>query len=146
MIRRVVFDTSTVVSALIFENGRLAWLRGHWQESSCLPLLCRETAAELTRVLAYPKFRLGTEDRQELLGEYLPYCETVELAAACPVKCRDAKDQPFLDLAQSGEAHVLVSGDQDLLALIGQTSFEIESPDIYRRSFGSSGSAGFVDF
>jgi uncharacterized protein len=47
--------------------------------------------------------------------------------------CRDAKDQPFLDLAQSGGADLLVSGDQDLLQLAGQTTFFIESPEAYRR-------------
>ena len=129
----MVFDTTTVVSALLFESGRLAWLRQHWQEGRCVPLICRETAAELTRVLAYPKFRLTLEDRHELLAEYLPYCQTVELTEKCSSTCRDAKDQPFLDLAQSGKADLLVSGDQDLLVLAGQTSFVIETPEAYGR-------------
>lgn len=132
MSQRVVFDTATVVSALLFENGRLAWLRMHWQHGPCLPLICSETAAELTRVLTYPKLKLTLEDRQELLAEYLPYCEIVKLTKKCPIVCRDAKDQPFLDLAQSGKAKSLVSGDQDLLVLAGQTAFAIEPPEAYR--------------
>jgi predicted nucleic acid-binding protein len=51
----------------------------------------------------------------------------------CQQVCRDANDQPFLDLAQSGNADLLVSGDQDLLALSGQTEFLIETPEGYRR-------------
>lgn len=133
MSHRVVFDTTTVISALLFEYGKLAWLRAHWQEKDCLPLVCRETIAELTRVLAYPKFRLSLVDRHELLAEYLPYCETVELMNVCPVICRDPKDQPFLHLAQSGTAELLISGDQDLLTLAGNTSFVIESPEAYRQ-------------
>lgn len=39
-----------------------------------------------------------------------------------PQICRGEKDQPFLDLAQSGGAELLVSGDNDLLALAGQLS------------------------
>ena len=132
MTTRVVFDTTTVVSALLFENGRLAWLRPHWQQGRCLPLVCRETVTELTRVLAYPKFRLSAEDRDELLAEYLPHCKVVDLAKKCPVPCRDRNDQPFLDLAQSGNAQVLVSGDRDLLALAGRTRFAIETPEQYR--------------
>ncbi len=128
MTQRVVFDTTTVLSALLFANGRLAWLREHWREGNCTPLISRATVSELTRVLAYPKFRLTPDDRQELLADYLPYCEVVEEVEACAVVCRDPKDQPFLDLAQSGNATVLVSGDQDLLVLAGQTSFIIESP------------------
>jgi len=73
MTRRVVFDTATVVSALLFEEGRLAWLRQHWQEGGCVPLISRTTAAELTRVLAYPKFQLTSDDRREILAGYLPY-------------------------------------------------------------------------
>jgi predicted nucleic acid-binding protein len=67
------------------------------------------------------------------LADYLPYCEVVELTEICAAACRDTKDQPFLDLAQSGKADVLVSGDQDLLVLAGQTRFLIETPEAYRR-------------
>jgi predicted nucleic acid-binding protein len=54
------------------------------------------------------------------------------MAERCPCLCRDRGDQPFLDLAQSGQADVLVSGDRDLLALVEQTRFVIETPEAYR--------------
>ena len=132
MSRRVVFDTNTVLSALLFANGRLSWLREHWRTGGCVPLLSRETAAELTRVLAYPKFRLPPADRHELLADVVPYCEVVEVTRSCAVVCRDGKDQPFLDLAQSGKAELLISGDRDLLALAGKTRYAIETPEAYR--------------
>ena len=106
MSRRVVFDTTTVVSALLFTTGRLAWLRSHWAERGCVPLISRATAAELEQVLRYPKFRLSSAERHELLGEYLPWCEVVEVTSRCVSVCRDEKDQPFLDLAQGGKAEV----------------------------------------
>jgi len=130
--RRVVFDTTTVVSALLFATGRLAWLRPHWREGGCVPLISRATAAELARVFRYPKFGLSTDDGQELLAEYLPFCEVVEVAERCAAVCRDGSDQPFLDLAQSGNADLLISGDQDMLALAGRTTFLIEAPEAYR--------------
>lgn len=133
MSRRVVFDTTTVVSALLFQSGRLSWLRQHWQEGACQPLVSRATTLELTRVLTYPKFALSLEDRRELLAEYLPYCRIIEQVRKCPVMCRDAKDQPFLDLAYSAKADMLVTGDRDLLVLAGQTSFGIVTPEAYRR-------------
>jgi uncharacterized protein len=111
----------------------LAWLRQHWREGGCIPLISRATAAELTRVLRYPKFGLSTDDGQELLADYLPYCKVVEVAERCASVSRDASDQPFLDLAQSGGAELLISGDQDLLVLAGQTTFLIENPEDYRR-------------
>ena len=128
----MVFDTTTVVSALVFAHGRLSWLLQHWQEGGCTPLISSTTAAELTRVLGYPKFRLSLEDRRELLAHYVPYCEIIERVTHCPQTCRDEKDQPFLDLAQSGGAELLVSGDNDLLALAGQTTFLLETPEAYR--------------
>jgi putative PIN family toxin of toxin-antitoxin system len=128
---RAVFDTSTVVPALLFP-GKLKWLRAHWKQRQCVALVSNLTAAELLRVLAYPKFGLTQDERLELLSDYLPYCETVEVMEACPVKCRDPHDQPFLDLAESGKAEVLVSSDFDLLALKGQTRFAIESAESYR--------------
>lgn len=98
-----------------------------------MPLISRATVAELTRVFGYPKFQLSTEERRELLAEYLPYCDLIEVREKCIPVCRDANDQPFLDLAQSGRADVLVSGDRDLRALAGQTTFLIETPEAYLR-------------
>lgn len=130
--RRVVFDTGVVLSALVFATGRLAWLRHHWSDgAACTPLISRATAAELARVLAYPKFRLLPEERHDLLAEYLPFCESVTAIKACPALCRDPKDQPFLDLAHSGRAEFLVTGDHDLLDLSQQKRFSILSAEDY---------------
>jgi uncharacterized protein len=133
---RVVFDTNTVISAILFPRGRLSWLRPHWASGECFPLISNPTAAELVRVLAYPKFQLSADDRTELLGFYLPYCEVVEIARRCPQTCRDPYDQMFLDLAHSGKAGVLVTGDKDLLSLNDRTSFSIETPESYRIHVG----------
>ena len=141
---RVVFDTNTVVSALLFANGRLAWLRSHWRSGRCTPLASRETVAELTRVFAYPKFCLSAEDRLELLAEYLPFCEIVETVSESTVLCRDAADQKFLDLVESGKADLLITGDADLLVLVNQVSFAIETPASYRDRIGQNAdNAGF---
>lgn len=105
----------------------------HWQSGECVPLICRATAAELTRVLSYSKFQLSADEQLEALGVYIPACEIVEISQTCPALCRDPKDQSLLDLAQSGHADLLVTGDADLLALTGQTEFYIELPEAYRR-------------
>ena len=120
--RRVVFDTNVVLSALLFPKGRLAWLRSHWREGGAIPLISPATARELTRVLGYSKFRLSEQYRMEALALYIPYCESLNLVIKCPVGCRVAKDQPLLDLAHSGKIDVLVTGDEDLLTLVGQTA------------------------
>jgi putative PIN family toxin of toxin-antitoxin system len=128
--RRVVLDTNTVLSALLFVSGRLVPLRAAWQSGELRPLLCAQTVEELLRVLAYPKFSLTPEEREELLADYLPYGEVVtpwQNKPELPV-CRDEKDQIFLDLAAVGAAHWLVTGDRDLLDLGGQVRFQIIAP------------------
>ncbi len=128
---RVVLDTNTVVSALVFAQGRLAWLRIAWQSGRILPLVSRATTEELIRVLAYPKFRLEPQEIEALLEEYLPYVEVVpeagEISDPLP-PCRDPADRPFLELAQAGHAQALVTGDSDLLTLAGATPFAILHP------------------
>lgn len=132
-IPRVVFDTNVVLSALLFTHGRLSWLVNHWQAGDCIPLVSRATAQELNAVLAYRKFQLSVDEQLEALCNYIPFCEVAEIADSCPVHCRDAKDQRFLDLAHCGQAELVVTGDYDLLALAGQTAFIIETPEAYRR-------------
>ena len=132
---RIVFDTNVVLSAVLFRQGRLSWLRAHWQAGEAVPLISDETLRELVRVLSYGKFRLNDAQRAEAAGLYLPHCERIEPTERCPALCRDPKDQALLDLAESGKADVLVTGDKDLLALAGQTTFVIETPEEYRRRF-----------
>ena len=116
---RVVLDTNLVLSALVFSQGQLSLLRTAWQDGQFTPLASHDTAAELLRVLAYPKFKLTPEDQQELLADYLPWCATVSIPNPPPATppCRDPFDLPFLQLAMAGKADYLVTGDQDLLAL-----------------------------
>lgn len=135
---RVVFDTNVVISAIVFTSGHFAWLRAHWRERCTTNLVSHATVGELKRVLDYSKLKLGPEKQFELLGDYLSYCETFDVEGRCSILCRDIKDQAFLDLAQSGRADVLVTGDGDLLALAGQADFVIETPEAYRRRISSA--------
>ncbi len=118
----VVIDTNLVLSALLFANGRLAPLRLAWQTGQCVPLISTATATELVRVLAYPKFKLSADEREQLLADYLPGCRSVRMPQRLPKLplCRDTADQMFLELAAVGKADYLVTGDKDLLALAPQ--------------------------
>jgi putative PIN family toxin of toxin-antitoxin system len=118
---RVVLDTNIVISALLFAGGPAAQVRRAWQDGWLQPLASRDTVAEIVRVLAYPKFKLTTDEQQELLADYLPHTAAVAIPDPPPAvpPCRDAHDLPFLHLAAAGRADVLVTGDADLLALAG---------------------------
>lgn len=127
---RVVLDTNVLLSALLFDEGRLAWLRRAWQDGILVPLLSRATAEELLRVLKYPKFRLSPAEREELLADVLPFCESVSIddSPANLPPCRDADDRMFLEVATQGRADALVTGDADLLTLAGAFAVPIITP------------------
>ncbi len=134
-----MLDTNVALSALIFPSGRLAWLRPAWQSRSVLPRVSRVTAEELITVLHYPKFRLSTTDRDELLADYLPWCETVTIPGPPPQVpvCRDRSDMRFLEFALAGHADFLVSGDKDLLALADTFVLPVIAPEALRQKLKS---------
>jgi len=119
---RVVLDTNVVLSALVFRGGAAGKVRQAWQRGLLLPLASTATVQELVRVLAYPKFRLSQAEQGELLADYLPHTETVRIPQPPPLvpHCRDVLDVPFMHLAVAGKAHVLVTGDRDLLAIAAE--------------------------
>lgn len=136
---RVVLDTNVVLSALVFRSGVAAGLRRAWQGDRCTPLASTATVQELIRVLAYPKFRLSTEDQHHLLADYLPWTRSVHIPQpppALPAGCRDPFDVPFLHLALAGKASALVTGDDDLLVLQGRMPCVIVQPAAFLAGLG----------
>lgn len=128
---RVVLDTNTLVSTLVFRRGRLACLRIGWQAGRFVPVVCRETVEELLRVLAYPKFKLEAAEIDALLADLLPWVET------CPVRSpnrpvsglTDEADRVFVHLARQSRVGLLISGDAHVLAIRETISrIEILSP------------------
>ena len=131
---RVVLDTNVLVSSLLFENGRLAWIRHSWQNGRITPVMAEATTAELLRVLKYPKFRLSSEQIDALMADLLPWSETwlEELPDDQP-RCPDPQDQIFLDLAIGAGVQALVSGDKDLLVFAATISNpRILEPEMFR--------------
>jgi len=130
---RLVLDTNVLVSALLFHAGSLSSLRIAWQSESIRPLAGHDTTAELIRVLSYPKFKLTADEREDLLGDYLPWCETVTVPNKIKVPdCRDPFDRPFLALALTAKADALITGDKDLLALSSVFTVPILTPAAFR--------------
>ncbi len=115
---RWVLDTNVLLSALLFPTGRVTWLRDAWRTGIVVPLVSRETASELIRVLGHAKFGLAPREREDLLADYLPHCEAVIVSTPPPIPdCRDPFDRGFLELAVAADADALVTGDRDLLDL-----------------------------
>ncbi|GEM_PF-1527967 len=76
------------------------------------------TIGELDDVLRCPKFDvyLSEERRLTFLAALLREAEMVDVVNVVTA-CRDPKDNKFLELAVSGRATHIVSGDTDLLVL-----------------------------
>lgn len=114
---RLVFDTSSVVSALLMPRSvpRQAFDKAL---SEGTVLVSAATIAELNDVLRRPKFDryVHEEERIEFLSAYVAAAELVETTESV-TECRDPKDDMFLELAASGKATCIVTGDQDLLVL-----------------------------
>jgi putative PIN family toxin of toxin-antitoxin system len=114
---RSVFDTSVVVSAVLLPRSvpRQAFDRA--LERGKL-LVSAATVDELNEVLHRPRFNkyVLEEERMEFLAALLREAELVEVIEVV-TQCRDPKDNKFLELAASGSATCVVTGDQDLLAL-----------------------------
>jgi len=114
---RFVFDTNVLISALLLIDSvpRRAFDRAldHGKV-----LLSFAVLAELNDVLGRREFRkyVEEEDVRRFLAALTREAEWVE-ATARITACRDPKDNKFLELAVSGRATHLVSGDADLLSL-----------------------------
>ncbi len=67
------------------------------------------------------------EERAEFLGALLAQVELIEVSEDAKL-CRDPKDDKFLNLASSGAADYLVTGDEDLLILQAHKDTHILKP------------------
>jgi uncharacterized protein len=131
---RYVFDTNVLVSALLFQRSKprqafeLAFLNG--------PVLVSDTLLiELRDVLNRPKF-----DRYVAQTERVAFVVNLNVNGEKGVvnvsiqACRDPKDKHILELAASGGATCIVTGDGDLLALDPLQSIPIRTPDAFLTS------------
>jgi uncharacterized protein len=125
---RYVFDTNVLISALLFTNSTpdkaFAYAMEHGTVLVALPLL-----QELQQVLARPKFdRYVTQaERDQFIAALTLEATLVEVTVSLQV-CRDPKDNLVLELAVSGQATSIISGDNDLLALHPFIGIPIRTP------------------
>lgn len=115
--RRFVLDTNCVVSAVLMKQSvsRQAFDRARALGTL---LISADTLAELDAVLRREKFNkyLDEADRLQFLAGLVREAETVAITDEI-TDCRDPKDNKFLELAASGEADCIISGDDDLKVL-----------------------------
>jgi putative PIN family toxin of toxin-antitoxin system len=125
---RAVVDTNILVRALIMPQGTvgpvlLRLRRGEYTLLYAHPLL-EELIDVLNRPRIRHKYSLTEDDIQVVVSLILLRGEAV--APEQPITaCRDPRDDKFLEVAVTGKADIIVSGDQDLLVL---NPFAAEGP------------------
>ena len=124
---RVVLDTDQVLSALVLSGGATETLRRGWQGGRFTPLASKATVGELVGGLAWPGFALTADEQEELLFDYLLFCEIVEAGTSAPSAParRGPSDLPSLELAIAGRAKCLVTDNRDLPGLATELSCRI---------------------
>ena len=117
---RAVLDTNLLVSYLLTHRPPIATLLDDYVARDEVNLVTSpELLAELDRVLTYPKLQryYTIEELTRFVALVMALSEVVDLPDAIPRICRDPDDDQLIACAAVGQADVIISGDDDLLAL-----------------------------
>jgi putative PIN family toxin of toxin-antitoxin system len=130
-IQRIVLDNNVVVSRILSAHGACANVFDLVYDS-CILLTSEPVLAELREVIEREKFDRYVEAaaRREFISRYAAAAKLVRVLDVV-LDCRDATDNMLLELALSGRADAIVSGDRDLLCLHPWRGIAIVSPADY---------------
>ena len=115
-----MLDTNVVLDWLVFRNPGVGPLAQAIESGRLRWLSCVEMRAELAHVLAHATLGGRSIDIERALTSSNSLSSCVALSAGLPVqrlRCSDASDQMFLDLALEHGAGWLLSRDRALLKL-----------------------------
>ena len=132
---RFVFDTNTIVSALLLPDSKTRQALDRAQDRGKI-LISMPTLLELNEVITRDKFDkyVSEEKRKEFLAALVKQAEFLEVTEEI-TDCRDARDNKFLELAVSGAADCIISGDGDLLVLHPFRGIPILQPGDFLKRF-----------
>ncbi len=130
-LRKIVLDTNVFLSAILWP----ASTPGKAYAKALLEadfLLSQEVQVEYSLVMKRPKFDsyLHPQTRSILLEAFVRNAVPVVTRESVKI-CRDPRDNIFLELALSGNADLILSGDADLLSLHPWRGIPILSPRDY---------------
>jgi uncharacterized protein len=128
---RFVLDTNVIVSAVLSPRSvprqafDRAFLLGTVLGSDSI-------LVEVDDVLRCPKFEryVSEDERLQFLAKFVGDAMIVEVKDVV-TDCRDSKDNKFLELAVSGGANYIISGDADLLVLDPFRGISIVTPQVF---------------
>lgn len=116
----VVIDTNVVLDLLVFADPSVQGLAAALAQGQLHWLATTAMRDEFQRVLDYPAVSVALAARhlqaQDLLARFDHCCVMHAAAPPCAIRCGDADDQPFIDLAAAHRA-MLLSKDKQVLRL-----------------------------
>lgn len=122
----VVLDTNVLVSGLLF-GGPPNQLVDAALEGRYLLVTSRDQLSELRRVLGYKKLARFVDEPDRIVALIGEIAEVVE-PTIIPRLCRESDDDRILAVGITASAHILVSGDDDLLSIGTVDGTRVVSP------------------
>jgi putative PIN family toxin of toxin-antitoxin system len=99
----LVIDTNIALDVLVFEDPATQALRQALEQRQCRWLITQSMLDEARRVLDYPLIarRMATRELRVdgVMARWHELSTLLEPAPKAPYTCKDADDQPFIDLA-----------------------------------------------
>ncbi len=117
---RAVIDTNIFVRAMLKRSGSVGPVVDFLRDGHYVCLYSEATLNELIEVLGRPRmvqrYGITADDIKAICDLVIRRGERVQPSLTI-TSCRDPKDNKFLEVAVTGKADVIVTGDQDLEAL-----------------------------
>ena len=125
----VIFDNNILISAALFWTSVPAEAFRKARKNDNKILASNPVLEELKTTLLDSKFDkyVSLPKRIEFYEMYKSSVQTVPITTSI-VACRDPKDDMFLELAVSGNANIIITGDKDLLKLNPFRGIQVVTP------------------
>lgn len=133
--QRIVLDTNILISGLLLSSCKPQQVFDVVTQNHTL-LMSESTLAEIVKTFIRPKFDkyVSLATRLAFIASFKQKAEIIKINESI-TDCRDPKDNKFLELAVSGNADVLITGDYDLLVLNPFRTIQIVTINEYLTQF-----------
>jgi putative PIN family toxin of toxin-antitoxin system len=130
---RVVIDTNVWLSGLIF-GGKPSNIIELFVDETIIVIVCEELLSELRRKII-ERFPLYIPSLDLLEASIRKDAEMIKLGSQTINLSRDTDDNKFIETAVIGECQFIISGDKDLLDIVGYKDIKIVTPVAFLNLF-----------
>jgi putative PIN family toxin of toxin-antitoxin system len=131
---KIVFDNNVLISAALLKDS-IPFQAFEKALKNHTVLRSKNTFLELNTILFKSKFDRYFKEinsRHSFILSFMDASELVEVTHSISI-CRDPKDNMYLELALSGNAACIVTGDSDLLVLHPFENILIVTPNYFHK-------------